>query len=61
MLKKRTPVAERRRETRDSYDRRSAGCRDITGRISALVAGPVRVLTWAGEPLNIRDRGPGEP
>src|SRR5690242_15508984 len=45
MLKKRTPVAERRRETRDSCDRCSAGCRDITGRISARVAGPARVLT----------------
>src|ERR1044072_3247006 len=52
MPKKRTPAAERQRETLGGISGPSAGRPGITGRISALAAGPVTGLTWAGGPLN---------
>ena len=56
MPKKRMPVAERRRDSRQRgcCSRRSSWG---TGRMSARAAGLERVLTWAGEPLNTEAGG----
>jgi hypothetical protein len=51
VTEKRTPVAERRQETRVRKAGSSAGALGITGRIPGLVLGPERVLTRSGEPV----------
>jgi hypothetical protein len=50
MTKKRTPAAERQRETESRWLAPSVGRSRITGRIPSLVPGLERALTWSGEP-----------
>src|SRR5271165_7074371 len=56
MPRKRMPVAERRRDSRQRgcCSRRSSWG---TGRMPVRAAGPERVLTWAGEPLKAEADG----